>query len=292
MAVGTLSLVGTPIGNLGDITFRAVEVLKQVEKIFAEDTRRTKVLLSHLGLSGKRLLSLHAHSSDRSIENALEILLSGESVALVTDAGMPTVSDPGAELVRRAHELHIPVTVVPGPSAVSSAVALSGLVDGPFLFLGFLPRKGRKRSQIFRELSVSAYPVVFFESPHRLFETMQELFEALGDRPATICRELTKKFEEVLATSLKEVSEPTFRQEWIGELTVVLAGGSGAIADAGAPIDIDQRIGEHLARGESPKEVLELVKRELQAQGQRVARRDLYARVLYLRERDHCAPSS
>src|SRR6187431_2109015 len=129
---GRLYLIGTPIGNLGDITLRAVETLKAVDRIYAEDTRRSRILLNHLEVLGKKLLSLHAHSTERELQAALDALLAGESLALITDAGMPGVSDPGSQLVRLARKNGALVTVIPGPSAVTSAVALSGLVDGPF----------------------------------------------------------------------------------------------------------------------------------------------------------------
>src|SRR5690606_34216078 len=142
---GTLHLVGTPIGNLGDITQRAIATLQVVDHVFAEDTRRTRALLTALGIRGKSVSALHAHSSSKMLATALEILREGRDVALVTDAGMPGISDPGRALVQAARSAGAHVTAEPGPSAVTMAVALSGLVDGPFLFLGFLPRKGRAR---------------------------------------------------------------------------------------------------------------------------------------------------
>src|SRR5690606_9262743 len=196
---GRLSLVGTPIGNLGDITLRAIERLKVVSRIYAEDTRRTRALLSSLGIEGKRLLSLHAHSSERAVETAVEILEGGDDVALVTDAGMPGVSDPGFELVQKARAQGIIIDVIPGPSAVTASVALSGLVQNAFVFLGFLPRKGAKRKETLRRIAVSDLPTVLFESPHRMKDTLSDLaLLCEPTRQVAICRELTKKYEETI----------------------------------------------------------------------------------------------
>jgi 16S rRNA (cytidine1402-2'-O)-methyltransferase len=282
VTVGTLYIVGTPIGNLGDITFRAVETLRSAARIYAEDTRRTKALLSHLGLDGKRLLSFHSHSSDRVLGTALEILASGEDIALVTDAGMPGISDPGADLVRAARGAGSKVTVVPGPSAVSSAVAISGLVDGPFTFLGFLPRKGSKRADVVRFMLRTPWPTVLFESPHRLGETLEELLEHLGPRQVAICRELTKKFEEVRVIELSEIQAPDFPQEWLGELVLVVSG-AGHAAPEPETIDSDARLKALLAGGLSLRDAAQALKRELLAQGEKVSRRDLYARAQALR---------
>lgn len=281
---GRLSLVGTPIGNLGDITFRAVERLKAVSRIYAEDTRRTRVLLDHLGIEGKRVLSLHAHSSMKTIQTAVEILSGGDDVALVTDAGMPSVSDPGTELVRAAREAGLIVDVIPGPSAVTSAVALSGLVDGPFSFYGFLPRKGTKRKQVLSQLERSALPVVLFESPHRITETLEDLCRECGpSRQIAICRELTKKFEETIVHSLGEVSAPGFRDTWQGEFTLVLeANPHPSSAEENEDYDVDERARTLLAQGNSVKDTAHTLSKELGRRGEKTSRRELYGRVLAL----------
>lgn len=280
---GRLSLVGTPIGNLGDITYRAAERLREVGRIYAEDTRRTRVLLSHLGILGKPLLTLNAHASDQAIQSCIETLLAGEDIALVTDAGMPTVSDPGADLVRAARLVNVQVDVYPGPSAVSSAVALSGLVDGPFSFLGFLPRKGTKRAEAMRRLGTSPLPVVFFESPHRMHETLRDLKDACGeDRCIAICRELTKKYEETLVLSLGEVSAPNFRETWQGEFTLVLSKSPDPQTESEEEYDINERATALLGQGNSVKDTAQVLSKELARRGEKVSRRDLYARVLAL----------
>lgn len=276
---GRLFIVGTPIGNLGDITYRAVETLRRVTRVFAEDTRRTKALLSHLGIEGKRVIALHAHSTSSDLGAAAEMLESGEEVALVTDAGMPSVSDPGRLLVELARKLEISVEVVPGPSAVTSAVALSGLVDGPFTFLAFLPRKGERRRRMLSDIAKSAHPSLLFESPHRLNETLEDLRQVAGDaRVVAICRELTKKFEETLVGPLAQLCEKHAAREWLGEITLVVSGG-GTDAPAEAP-DPSERARELLALGTSVKEATELLLGELKQSGQRVSKREIYQLLL------------
>ncbi len=275
---GTLSLVGTPIGNLGDITLRAIETLKAADRIYAEDTRRTRALLSHLGIGGKKLLPLHAHSTERVVETAVEILQEGNSVVLVTDAGMPSVSDPGSELVRAAEAAHVPVTVVPGPSAVTTAVALSGMVDSGFTFLGFLPRKGGRRRDALAAIAASRLPVVLFEAPTRLQATLADLAAACGARHAVVCRELTKRFEEAVRGTLAELAE---RDTWQGEATVVIGPGEGKEEPEIDDDELDEMIRERLLRGGSVKGVVDALSRE----GRRprsLKKRDLYARVQHL----------
>lgn len=281
---GRLYLVGTPIGNLGDITLRAIETLKSVTRVYAEDTRRTRSLLTHLGIEGKRLLSLHAHSSARTLETALTILEGGEDIAVVTDAGMPTISDPGRDLVRAAREAGIVISVVPGPSAVTTAVAASGLVEGGFCFSGFLPRKGQKRRQALQDIAESRVPTVLFESPHRIDATLAELAEACGvERQVAVCRELTKRFEEVVALSLGELRAQTSGEPWLGELTIVVsAGESPSRADA-PPLDVEARATRLLADGASVKQTAQKLTRELAERGIKAKRRDLYARVQQIR---------
>ncbi len=281
---GRLSLIGTPIGNLGDITYRAVERLKEVSRIYAEDTRRTRVLLSHLGIEGKKLLALHAHSTDRTIATAVEILAGGDDVALVTDAGMPAVSDPGADLVRGAREAGIAIEVLPGPSAVTSAVALSGLVDGPFLFAGFLPRKGTKRKDALLRIARSPVPVVLFESPHRMSETLSDFLEICEPtRKVAVCRELTKKFEETIIEEIQELAREDFREKWQGEFTLVVdRAPEGAELDPNDEFDWEARAGELVRSATSAKDATALLMRELQRRGEKPNRRTIYQYVVGL----------
>lgn len=287
---GELALVATPIGNLGDITFRAVNTLKNASRIYAEDTRRTRVLLSHLGLEGKRLLSLHAHSPERDVRTVVELLTEGALVALVTDAGMPGISDPGSTLVRAAREAGVKVTVIPGPSAVTSAVALSGLVDGPFAFLGFLPRKGPKRRQALADVGTSPIPCVFFESPHRMNETLGDLRDACGpDRLVAVCRELTKKFEETLVLPLNQLNNEELRERWQGELTLVVDKGSPG-AKSEEAIDVEARGRSLLAQGTSLKDAASLLSKELAKEGTKTSRRELYSQLLAWSKADNHPP--
>lgn len=269
---GTLHLVGTPIGNLGDVTERAVETLRAVDRIYAEDTRRTRALLSALGITGKPVSSLHAHSSDRTVATALEILVEGRDLALVTDAGMPSISDPGRVLVQAARDAGVPVTAAPGPSAVTTAIALSGLVDGPFLFLGFLSRKGRQRRDALQRIANSDVPVVLFESPQRAADTLRELAALAPDRRAAVCRELTKRFEEVCSGSLQELAARS--EEWRGEITLVVAE-NATPQEAEPEVDVDERIEALIAQGLSVKDIVALLMRSQPT----LSKRALYTRV-------------
>ncbi len=179
---GKLYLVGTPIGNLGDITLRALETLKQTRHIAAEDTRRTRQLLTHFAILERTLHALDAHASPRKIEELLLLLDEGLDIALVTDAGMPSVSDPGSALVRGAHARGIPVCPIPGASAVTAAVGASGLVDTSFIFLGFLPRHGRKRKDALSRIEKSPDPILIFEAPQRVAATLRERTEPAHPR--------------------------------------------------------------------------------------------------------------
>ncbi len=275
---GTLYVVGTPIGNLGDITFRAVETLRAVGLIAAEDTRRTRALLSHLGITGTPLVSIESHVSDRAVGRVVEALSLGTSVALVTDAGMPAVSDPGARVVTAAARQGLPVTVVPGPSSITAAAALSGLVEGAFLFLGFIPRRGRRRSEALERIRSNPDPVILLEAPNRTADTLAELAALMPRRAVCVVRELTKLHEEAVRGVLGELEA----REWRGEVCIVMGAGGGMTEATAEPEDIDSRIRELIQDGASTRTVLELLGR---VPGQ--SKRDLYARIELLRaERD------
>ena len=200
--MGTLFVVGTPIGNLEDLTPRAARVLGQVDLIAAEDTRVTRRLLAHLGIRTP-LVSYNENNRRERLPRLLEALASGD-VALVTDAGMPGVSDPGTELVAKAAEEGAAVQAVPGASAVTTAIAVSGLPGNDFLFLGFLPRKRRERLARLRGQAGSPHTLVIFEAPHRALATLADIAEVLGDRRISVCRELTKLHEEVFRGTVSE----------------------------------------------------------------------------------------
>lgn len=274
-ARGKLYVVGTPIGNLGDITLRAIETLKGADRILAEDTRRTRSLLNHLGITGKPLASIEAHVTEARLRGLLEFILEGETLALVTDAGMPGVSDPGAKFVVLVRQAGIAVEVIPGPSAVTAAVALSGLVEGPFYFAGFLPRQGMRRERALARLREPGSAAVLFEAGNRTAKTLRDLARHQPERSAAVCRELTKIHEEVTSGSLAELA--ALDREWRGEVVLVLADlPQGETAtDVDCPID-DTSLLQALASGQTVRALLDasgLTGRH---------RRALYSRLLEL----------
>ena len=216
----TLHIVATPIGNLEDITLRALRVLREVELIAAEDTRVTRRLLSHYDIH-TRLTSFNEHNQSYRIRELLSVLRDAD-VALVSDAGTPGVNDPGQALVNAASEEGFSVVVVPGASAVTSAIAVSGLVDEAFVYLGFLPRRSGERRRLLRTLKGDVRPLIALDSPHRLRQSLQDALEVLGDRHVAVCREMTKLHEEVfrggISDALKHFDKPR------GEFTLILQG--------------------------------------------------------------------
>jgi len=221
---GTLYLVGTPIGNLGDLAPRAVETLAAVDLIAAEDTRRTGRLLAHLELVDRRLISFFEGNERERTEEVLRRLRDGSTVALVTDGGMPTVSDPGFRLVRACAAEGIDVRVVPGPSAAIAGLAISGLPTDRFVFEGFLPRKAGERRARLEALASDPRTIVVFESPKRVRTMVAEALDALGDRPAVVARELTKLHEEVIRGQLSELPAMLDAATLKGEVVVVIGG--------------------------------------------------------------------
>ena len=220
---GVLYIVGTPIGNLEDITLRALKTLAEVDLIAAEDTRRTRKLLSRREIVGKRLESYHDHNKEARTPGLLRRLEQGESVALVTDAGTPGLSDPGYYLVKRAIEAGIDVVPIPGPSALTAALSSSGLPTDRFAFEGFLPVKSGRRQRRLEELSRETRTVVLFESPHRIAKLLSELEERMAGRQVVIARELTKIHEEFLRGTVREVIERIGGKKARGEYVVLIA---------------------------------------------------------------------
>lgn len=220
---GTLYVVATPIGNLADLGARALEVLKRVDLIACEDTRRTRILAAHYGIRTP-VESYHAHSGPRKLQAIVAHLAGGRSVALVTDSGTPLVSDPGAALVSEAVAQGIEVTPVPGPSACVAALAVSGFGADRFVFEGFLPRKPGARRRAIEALREEERTLVFYEAPHRLIESLEALRDVLGDRRACVARELTKKFEEKFYGRLSQVLERLGSRGARGEFVIVLEG--------------------------------------------------------------------
>ncbi|HCO70619.1 16S rRNA (cytidine(1402)-2'-O)-methyltransferase [Mesotoga sp.] len=223
---GKLWIVGTPIGNLDDMTVRGRKILGIADVILAEDTRRMRALLSALGISKKEVVSLNMHNQEERVPFVIERLKGGAQIALSSDAGMPVISDPGARIIRVCRERGFEVDIAPGPSAVSSALAISGFPGSHFTFLGFLPR-GKNRRRIFRKIAQGLYGesvIVFFESPFRLTETLRDLLEIVGDREVFVGREMTKLFQESFFGKVSDSIERFGACEVKGEITVVLSG--------------------------------------------------------------------
>lgn len=220
---GTLYLVGTPIGNLGDLTPRAQEVLRQVDFIAAEDTRVTLRLLNHFEIK-KPLICYFEHNRAEMGEKLLARLLAGESCALVTDAGMPAISDPGEDIVRRCAEHGVTVSCAPGPSALVTALALSGLPTQRFCFEGFLSTSSKNRREHLEQLSSERRTMIFYEAPHKLLRTLSDFLDTFGDRDLTLCRELTKLHEEIIRTTVSGALKLYEQTAPRGEYVIVLRG--------------------------------------------------------------------
>ncbi|WP_444498958.1 16S rRNA (cytidine(1402)-2'-O)-methyltransferase [Veillonella seminalis] len=220
---GTLYLVPTPIGNLEDMTYRAVRVLQEVHTIAAEDTRHSGLLLKHFDIK-KPLVSYHEHNKEAKEAPLMEILLSGHDVAVISDAGMPAISDPGADLVAAAIAAEIPVVPLPGPNAALTALIASGLDTREFTFLGFLPKKSSHRKELLERVATYQGTLLFYEAPHRLQASLQELYKYLGNRPIVVGRELTKKFETFVRTDLERLQKADDFVTLKGEFVLVVGG--------------------------------------------------------------------
>ncbi|HEU4954885.1 MAG TPA: 16S rRNA (cytidine(1402)-2'-O)-methyltransferase [Gemmatimonadales bacterium] len=251
----TLYVVATPLGNLGDLSPRAADLLRRVPVVAAEDTRRTRGLLSHLGAS-PTVLSFHAHSGERRLEAVLGILRDGRDVALVSDAGTPGVSDPGADLVAAARAEGIAVIPIPGPSAVATALSAAGLPADRYVFLGFLPRKGGERTRLLARAAEEEWSVVLFEAPTRLGALLQDLARVAGPaRRAAVARELTKLHEEFRSGTLAELADYYSEHEPRGEITVVIAGTGAPAPEEDRTEEAAEHAVELLAEGLSRREV-------------------------------------
>ena len=248
-----LYLVGTPIGNLGDLSPRAVEVLKNADFIAAEDTRVTLKLLTHFGIQ-KPLVSCYEHNIRRRSEEIIARILNGETCAAVTDAGMPCISDPGEELVRMCAERGIEVVAIPGPTAAMTALAISGLPTGRFSFEGFLSVTKRSRSEQLNEIKDQRQTLIFYEAPHKLKQTLKDLLEALGDRRISLCRELTKVHEEVIRGTISEMIALYESKEPRGEYVLVVEGASAPPQAEETLEDAVNAALELIEAGEKPSE--------------------------------------
>ncbi|HEY3922095.1 MAG TPA: 16S rRNA (cytidine(1402)-2'-O)-methyltransferase [Gaiellaceae bacterium] len=266
-----LSVCATPIGNLDDITLRVLAELREADVVLAEDTRHTRGLLQRHGIEAK-LVSYHEHNEAARVEELVPRLIAGERVALVSDAGLPGVSDPGARLVRAALDAGVVVSVLPGPSAVETALVASGLVSERYAFVGFLPRKAGELAALWEELSPWRWPVVAFESAQRLPASLRSLATVSPERDVAVCRELTKQFEEVVRGSADVLAE-RFAEPPKGEITLVLGPAVGA--EDGGSAEAHAAVRELVAAGTPRKLAVEVVSRLTD-----LSRNDLYRESL------------
>lgn len=272
----TLYVVSTPIGNLGDITLRAIETLKTADIVVAEDTRHTRSLLGHLGIGAKSMRALHEHSTDAEVFALCDELRAGKQLAYVSDAGTPIVSDPGERLVVAAIAAGVRVVPIPGASAVLAAIVASGLsARTGFRFLGFLPRDGVARSEALARVAETPELVVLYESPKRTAQTLSDLASLHPAREAVIARELTKHYEECVRGELSSLAND--KREWMGEVVIVL-GPFERLTEQITDAHVDARIGELLAEGMHAKGIADRV-----AAWSGRARRDVYERVVTLK---------
>lgn len=254
---GTLYVVATPIGNLADITLRALSVLREVDLIAAENTRVTHNLLEHYGIDTPTT-PYHQHSLGRKAEQLLGMLKSGKNIALVSDAGTPGISDPGHELIKLAISNGITVVSIPGPNAITTALVVSGLSTRRFAFDGFPPRRSSERQTFFSTLKAETRTMVFYESPNRLVSTLRDILRVLGDRPIAVVREATKIFEEVFRGSVSSAIERFTTVKPRGEITIVLAGSTDSGEDVSAS-QIYSALREFLEKGLSERDAVRAV---------------------------------
>jgi len=279
---GTLYIVGTPIGNLEDMSYRAVRTLREADLIAAEDTRQTRKLLTHYEIPG-RLVSYHEHNKAASGPELIRLLEEGQSIALVSDAGMPGISDPGEDLVREAAERGLAVVPIPGPNAALSALVMSGLPTEQFLFAGFPPRERKSLAKWLEKLAAVEATLLVYESPHRIAKTLQAMLEVWGDRRIAVVRELTKRYEEAARGTISEALRMWEERPPQGEYCLVVEGGDirpgGSGAAAGRSwweeLSVLAHVSHYESSGESRKEAMRKA-----AADRGVARRDIYQACL------------
>jgi 16S rRNA (cytidine1402-2'-O)-methyltransferase len=273
---GELYLVATPIGNLEDMTVRAVNILKMVDIIAAEDTRQTKKLLNHFEIE-TRLISHHEHNKETSVKGIIELLNEGKKIALVSDAGMPAISDPGYELVREAAAQNIPVIPIPGANAALSALIASGLPTAQFVFVGFLPREKKEIKEQLKRLQYYSETLIFYEAPHRIVKTLEQMQEFIGNRQVSLARELTKRYEEFIRGTLDEVIPYLREQDQIrGEFCIVVEGYIGDQPEKDeaqwwSDLDPIEHVERYVEQGLSTKEAIKKT-----AEDRGTPKRDIY----------------
>lgn len=276
--VGTLYVVATPIGNLADVTLRALSTLREVDLIAAEDTRVTRKLLTHYGIDTPTT-PYHQHNLTRKTEQILEALKAGKNIALVSDAGTPGISDPGYEIIRLAIANEIPVTAIPGPSAIINALVLSGLPTSHFAFEGFPPRRTGERRKYFASLKDDAHTLIFYESPNRLISMLEDMKEVLGDRRIAIIREATKVFEEVHRGNISTAIERFTKVEPKGEITIVIAGAEVSVKSASIE-DIESTLLELIKGGMSDRDAVHMASKLYP-----IAKKNIYRLMIEMKRR-------
>ncbi|GGH39839.1 16S rRNA (cytidine(1402)-2'-O)-methyltransferase [Paenibacillus segetis] len=278
---GKLFLVATPIGNLEDMTFRAIRTLREVDIVAAEDTRQTRKLLTHYEISPGKLLSYHEHNKVASGPELIRLIIEGKNLALVSDAGLPAISDPGSDLVKLALEQHISVIPIPGANAALSALIVSGLSTERFQFLGFLPRDNKERENLLRSLEDEQGTVLLYESPHRVLKTLEAIYEIWGDRKIVMARELTKRYEELVRGHISECQDWLAEHPPLGEYCLVIGG-----AD---PNEVKQRrdawwqalsVEEHVQHYEVQERISRKEAMKKAANDRGVSKRDIYQELL------------
>lgn len=273
---GTLYLCGTPIGNLGDITLRVLEIFKSCDIIAAEDTRNTLKLLNHFGIE-KSLISYHEHNKFTKGPVIMERLKDGENVALVTDAGMPGISDPGTDLVRECLKEGIPVTSAPGPTAFATALVISGFDSRRFVFEGFLPQDKKEKAIVLKSLRDETRTVIFYEAPHRLKATLEEIYKSVGNRKCACVREITKKYEEVKTGNLDYLIEYYSENEPRGEFVLIIEGAKyedirEKEIKSWEAMSVSEHVGMYISKGLDEKEAMKQA-----AKDRGVSKRDIYS---------------
>lgn len=257
----TLYLVPTPIGNLEDITYRAVKVLSNVKYIFAEDTRVTKILLSHFNITKPVLKSYHEYNENEASEVIIDLLKNNHTVAIVTDAGTPGISDPGYVVVKKAIQEHLKIVSLPGPTAFTTALVASGLSTNTFSFFGFLDHKKSAKRKTLENLKDRSETLIFYEAPHRIIDTLEIMYEILGDRQVVIAREITKKFEEYLRGSISKILEQGFNVK--GEMVILVEGAKQTQLESKLnDLSIEEHYNYYLQQGLNEKDAMKQVAKD------------------------------
>lgn len=268
-AYGSLYLVPTPIGNLQDMTFRAIDTLKNVDLIAAEDTRNTGLLLKHFDIETKQT-SFHEHNAHEKIPGLIDLLKSGQSLAQVSDAGLPSISDPGHDLVKAAIDEDIPVIALPGASAGITALIASGIAPQPHIFYGFLPRKSGQQKEFLQQKLHYPETQIFYESPYRVADTLENMLAVYGDRQVTVVRELTKLYEEYQRGTISQILDYLAENPLKGECLIIVAGAGDEEVPSADQVDLVAEVEAEIAAGRKPNQAIKEVAKRYQLKKQEV----------------------